>query len=177
MHCVYRFESHSRMEMKSQPSTRCRPWGIFSSWRVSRTVTSGQRAPVTWRNCRACDIFFIVLLNTKRLRRVLRDFYVIFQFAFWCTESQSTHLYIVVSIFSRSLQWSGFWMNWFVLHREVHLSHSFVQWTLEKADVDGILPKGSYPPCLRMADRALLAGYPRRLGLLLLGSLARPASV
>ena len=26
--------------------------------------------------------------------------------------------------------------------------------------VDGILPKGSYPPCLRMADRALLAGYP-----------------
>ena len=29
------------------------------------------------------------------------------------------------------------------------------------ATVDGILPKGPYPPCLRMADRALLAGYPR----------------
>ena len=27
--------------------------------------------------------------------------------------------------------------------------------------IDGILPKGPYPPCLRMADRALLAGYPR----------------
>ena len=27
--------------------------------------------------------------------------------------------------------------------------------------VDGILPKGPYPPCLRMADRSLLAGYPR----------------
>ena len=26
--------------------------------------------------------------------------------------------------------------------------------------LDGILPKGPYPPCLRMADRALLAGYP-----------------
>ena len=26
---------------------------------------------------------------------------------------------------------------------------------------EGILPKGPYPPCLRMADRALLAGYPR----------------
>ena len=26
--------------------------------------------------------------------------------------------------------------------------------------IDGILPKGPYPPCLRMADRALLAGYP-----------------
>ena len=25
---------------------------------------------------------------------------------------------------------------------------------------DGILPKGPYPPCLRIADRALLAGYP-----------------
>ena len=28
---------------------------------------------------------------------------------------------------------------------------------------DGILPKGPYPPCLHMADRALLAGYPRSL--------------
>ena len=27
--------------------------------------------------------------------------------------------------------------------------------------IDGILPKGPYPPCLRMADRALLAGYTR----------------
>ena len=27
--------------------------------------------------------------------------------------------------------------------------------------IEGILPKGPYPPCLRMADRVLLAGYPR----------------
>ena len=27
--------------------------------------------------------------------------------------------------------------------------------------IDGILPKGPYPTCLRMADGALLAGYPR----------------
>ena len=27
--------------------------------------------------------------------------------------------------------------------------------------IDGILPKGPYPPCFRMADRALLAGLPR----------------
>ena len=27
--------------------------------------------------------------------------------------------------------------------------------------LNGILPKGPNPPCLRMADRALLAGYPR----------------
>ena len=29
---------------------------------------------------------------------------------------------------------------------------------------DGILPKGSYPPCLRMAGRDFLAGYPRLKG-------------
>ena len=29
------------------------------------------------------------------------------------------------------------------------------------AYIDGILPKGPYPPCWCMADRALLAGYPR----------------
>ena len=34
--------------------------------------------------------------------------------------------------------------------------------------IEGILPKGPYPPCLRVADRALLAGYPRYpLGLLI----------
>ena len=29
--------------------------------------------------------------------------------------------------------------------------------------IDGILLKGPYPPCLRMADRALLAGYPHNV--------------
>ena len=32
-----------------------------------------------------------------------------------------------------------------------------------KDHIEGILPKGPYPPCLRMADRALLAGYPQCL--------------
>ena len=27
--------------------------------------------------------------------------------------------------------------------------------------IEGILPKGPYPPCVSMADRALFAGYPR----------------
>ena len=31
----------------------------------------------------------------------------------------------------------------------------------DRALLAGILSKGPYPPCLRMADRALLAGYPR----------------
>ena len=34
-------------------------------------------------------------------------------------------------------------------------------WYLFRCDIDGILPKGPNPPCVRMADRALLAGYPR----------------
>ena len=34
-------------------------------------------------------------------------------------------------------------------------------WKTWKLHFDGILQKGPYPPCLRMADRALLAGYPR----------------
>ena len=29
--------------------------------------------------------------------------------------------------------------------------------------IDGILTKGPYPPCLHMADRALWAGYPRNI--------------
>ena len=32
---------------------------------------------------------------------------------------------------------------------------------LASPHIDGILPKEPYPPCLGMADRALLAGYPR----------------
>ena len=35
--------------------------------------------------------------------------------------------------------------------------------------IEGILPKGSYPPCLRMADRALLAGYPRHIQTVVIG--------
>ena len=27
--------------------------------------------------------------------------------------------------------------------------------------IESVLPKGPYPPCLRMADRALFAEYPR----------------
>ena len=36
---------------------------------------------------------------------------------------------------------------------------------LTDAYINGILPKGPYPPCLRMADRALLAGYTRYMHL------------
>ena len=35
-----------------------------------------------------------------------------------------------------------------------------MDWTKMLADIDGILPKGPYLPCVSMAGRALLAGYP-----------------
>ena len=36
-------------------------------------------------------------------------------------------------------------------------------WNRPKHQCEGILPKGPYLPCLRMADRALFAGYPRHV--------------
>ena len=54
-----------------------------------------------------------------------------------------------------------------------HVRYQVITWTnvdqvvwchmasLGYNNFDGILPKGPYPPCLRMTDRALLAGYPR----------------
>ena len=44
----------------------------------------------------------------------------------------------------------------------VKLSYTELFWCeLSKTHIEGILPKGPYPPCLRMADRALLTGCPR----------------
>ena len=36
-------------------------------------------------------------------------------------------------------------------------------WNQVRGHFEGTMPKGPYPPCLRMSDRALLAGYPRFL--------------
>ena len=42
-------------------------------------------------------------------------------------------------------------------NKEQELSPTMMKYSY----IDGILPKGPYPTCLRMADRAVLAGYPR----------------
>ena len=42
----------------------------------------------------------------------------------------------------------------------MHWRYNDVKTRLVFPYIDGILPKGPYLPCLRMADRALLAGYP-----------------
>ena len=45
--------------------------------------------------------------------------------------------------------------------RRVKLHESIPKLRSCNAQHEGILPKGPYPPCLPMADRAILAGYPR----------------
>ena len=52
----------------------------------------------------------------------------------------------------------------------VYLSSSLYVWRF--SIIEGILPKGPYPPCLRMAVRALLAGYPRIIVLCVLCSVS-----
>ena len=57
------------------------------------------------------------------------------------------------------------WLSFIaMLLMEFNMSYmSFTIWNVVgwKPYLEGILPKGPYPSCLRMADRALLAGYPR----------------
>ena len=44
------------------------------------------------------------------------------------------------------------------------MTYSNPDFSNPEAQIDGILPKGPYPPCLCMADRALFAGYPPNEG-------------
>ena len=50
---------------------------------------------------------------------------------------------------------------WTMLGVSLHTVNYRQTFWESKSDIKGILPKGPYPPCLRMADRALLAGYPQ----------------
>ena len=55
-------------------------------------------------------------------------------------------------------------MNWVILVSVNDMAPKvckFEKLLFRLLHIDGILPKGPYPPWLRMADRALLAGYPR----------------
>ena len=46
-------------------------------------------------------------------------------------------------------------LQWWPVQNAIYFANQFIE---------GILPKGLYPPCSRMADRALLAGYHRYVG-------------
>ena len=50
--------------------------------------------------------------------------------------------------------------EWSIAQTEFEILH-FVLCNAALLKIDGILPKRPYPLCFRMADRALLAGYPR----------------
>ena len=48
-----------------------------------------------------------------------------------------------------------------MIHWIMPFTKQQLPWSTAYIHIEGILPKGPYPPCLRMADGALLAGYPR----------------
>ena len=87
------------------------------------------------------------------------------------TFGQDTHLVIGANILARvDGPWSGYGdpdpanLRWNTYN--ITLKDNFIWLTLgncpcKRCHIEGILPNGPYPPCLRMADRALLAGYPR----------------
>ena len=62
--------------------------------------------------------------------------------------------------------------TWYVYQIRIGISTAmsltgFKRWKTRpvyKLHIEGILSKGPYPPCSRVADRALLAGYPRYTG-------------
>ena len=59
---------------------------------------------------------------------------------------------------ARYREWSGL-INPSGAETRIFMENMPITYHLEY--IDGILPKGPYPSCLRMAYRALLAGYPR----------------
>ena len=51
--------------------------------------------------------------------------------------------------------------KWYVLISKLNFNNFIRDPTTRLKHINGILPKGPYLPCLRLADRALLAGYHR----------------
>ena len=97
---------------------------------------------------------------------ILKDAYII------CMQTNSNNMIIsLVSRYSRCpfyrgettrvypLQWRHNEPDGFSNHRRLCFHTRTTRPIAEH--IEGILPNGPYPSCLRMADRALLAGYPR----------------
>ena len=62
--------------------------------------------------------------------------------------------------------WGKNFIQYQITIRKNYLTVSFSSCSIPQiysCKCDGILPKGPYLPCLCMADRALLAGYPRNM--------------
>ena len=68
-----------------------------------------------------------------------------------------------VPIVTRTIQLIPFLTQSDITRRLIHstITRTWHGQTSYYRNIEGILPKAPYPPCLRMADRALLAGYPR----------------
>ena len=86
----------------------------------------------------------------------------------WSWPSCPPPLFICLFVFRQVIFWwthisktttsSCTVMGFLCVQCQIYIS---VYWVTKHLYVSGILPKGPYPPCVSMADRALLAGYPR----------------
>ena len=104
--------------------------------------------------------FFPIYFSYHTVRNILNSWYQIhytfffFQFCrIWLSTNFLTwyiHTYFFVVVVLDSLCFDMKMMIW---------RHQASNWTYVNPIIDGILPKGPYPPSLRMADRALFAGY------------------
>ena len=84
-----------------------------------------------------------------------------------CFRSRHTHEdpYLCNHNFTARLYFNGFvlchWRFLSLWSLTLHLSSRWVSTISWETEFEGILPKGPYPPCLRMADKAPLARCPR----------------
>ena len=85
-----------------------------------------------------------------------------------CIKFIKLHLFYVLKFCVISHERSVKWQSTFariphVITKWNWFSDSFIAviYAPDLRHIDGILPKRPYPPCLRMAERVLLAGYPR----------------
>ena len=110
-----------------------------------------------WACCTTVDNTYWALCNTINTKVVIINYNTLTHWFKICKQCSQIH-FLVESWFKSYLfprVKLSISQNWYRYHRTGDVSSQL------DAYIDGILPKGPYPPCLRMADRALLAGYLR----------------
>ena len=102
--------------------------------------------------------FKIYLINWKWLYTHIKEFNLLLDTAYCRSREWAANLPykdIVAMVWYVLMKYCTEYVALQITH--IITWHNFV----DIINIEGILPKGTYPPCLRMADRALLAGYPR----------------
>ena len=151
--------------MTTQGTKRC----AYYMWYAANTTYPRNR---TIEQLNAECISWSIFLVTKFLlkffsKSTVNDKLSLTQAMAWCWLNDNI---LPEPVMTEPTAWSQWIIN-FLLHTHqliatlilTHQIFSCIRWNqmLYISYIDGILPKRPYPPCLRMADRALLAGYAR----------------